>query len=177
MAVERRERIARPGAVEGRWSPQTFPVEVAMPEKSVRRTTKRSAAAAKGPSEISPDVFVGSWKDAIEFHGARFCVLDEPPEDMPPATHIAIYREGTRRADVRNLEKLARAMISDHAKGEPVLVFCGHGVRRSPLGGLWYLRRSEGLSLDEAYERVHAVRAKAEHPRSWVGNVSELERA
>ena len=134
-------------------------------------------AKSKSPSEIAPGVFVGGWNDAVRFEGARFCVLDEAPENMPPATHIPIYNEAADRADTKNLEKLAEAIGAARTKGEPVLVFCGHGVRRSPLGGAWYLHRAEGLSLDAAYERIRAVRPKVEQAREWVGDVSNLEHA
>jgi protein-tyrosine phosphatase len=129
------------------------------------------------PSEIAEGVFVGGWKDAVKFQGTRFCVLDELPEDMPPGTHIPIYDGGEDRALVANLERLASEMKASHAKGEPVLVYCGHGVRRGPLAGAWFLHRAEGISLDAAYERVRAVRPKIEHAEEWVGNAAELERA
>lgn len=150
-------------------------------DTGLRRDMPAKKTSGKGkptsPAEIAPGVFVGGCKDAVRFQGTRFCVLDEAPEDMPPATHIRIYDEGTDRADPKSLDRLAEAMGKAHAKGEPVLVFCGHGVRRSPLGALWYLRRSEGLSLGDAYERVRSVRPRIEHPREWLGNASELERA
>jgi protein-tyrosine phosphatase len=138
--------------------------------------TAKTKPTPKGPSEIAPGVFVGGWKDALGFEGARFCVLDEAPPDLPPATHVPIYDEATDRALTKNLDRLAEAMRASKEKGEPVLVFCGHGIRRSPLGGAWYLRRVEGLSLDEAYERVRTARPKIEGAKDWVGNASELER-
>ncbi|MGC2289332.1 MAG: dual specificity protein phosphatase family protein [Thermoplasmata archaeon] len=131
----------------------------------------------KGPSEIAPGVFVGGWNDALQFQGARFCVLDEAPEEMPTATHVPVYNEEAGQASTENLDRLAEAMRTARAKGEPVLVFCGHGARRSPLGGAWYLRRTEGLSLNDAYDRIRAVRPKVEHAREWVGNANELERS
>lgn len=141
--------------------------------------TRRAASKPKpsAPSEIAPGVFVGGWKEALQFQGTRFCVLDERPEDMPPATHVKIYDEPSDRANVANLDRLAAAMQAAHADGTPVMVFCGHGVYRSPLGGAWYLHRAEGLTLDEAYVRVRSVRPKAIPARTWVGNSSELERA
>ena len=128
------------------------------------------------PSEIAPGVFVGGWKDAVEFGGTRFCVLDAAPEDMPEGTHIPIYDEKADQAIPANLERLAKAMIAAHAKGEPVLVYCGHGIRRGPLGGAWYLHRAEGLPLDTAYDRVRTVRPKIEHARDWIGDASNLDR-
>lgn len=122
-------------------------------------------------------MFVGNWEDAQRFEGAKFCVLDAPPKDMPPATHIQIYDEGTDRADPKSLDRLVNAMKAQHAKGEPVLVFCHQGLYRSPLGAAWYLHRAEGLTLDQAYERVRSVRPKAKPAAGWVGNYADLLRA
>jgi protein-tyrosine phosphatase len=144
---------------------------------SKKSTHRRAKPHSKGPSEIAPGVFVGGWNDALRFEGARFCVLDEAPDDMPPATHVPIYNGTAERADVRGLNRVAGSMQAARAKGASVLVFCGHGVRRAPLAGAWYLRRTEDLSLDEAYDRVRSVRPKIEHAREWVGNAGELERA
>lgn len=141
------------------------------------RSTKKAPRPTPTPSEIAPGVYVGGWKDAIRFEGARFCVLDEAPDDMPPATHVPIYSETDEMARLPNLDRLADRMRTVRDQGSPVLVFCGHGVRRSALGGVWYLRRSEGLSLDQAYERVRSVRPKVQHAREWVKNADELARA
>ena len=141
------------------------------------KKTSTPNAKSKSPSEIAPGVFVGGWDDAVRFEGTRFCVLDEAPEVMPPATHVPIYNEAADRADLKNLERLVAAIGTARAKGEPVLIFCGHGVRRSPLGAAWFLHRAEGLSLDAAYERIRAVRPQVERAREWVGDVSDLEHA
>ncbi len=129
---------------------------------------------SKTPSEIAPGVYVGNWDDALRFEGARFCVLDEATPDMPPAAHIPIYNEQADRADRRNLDRLADAMRAARSKGSPVLVFCGHGKFRSPLGAAWYLHRAEGVALDEAYSRVCAARPKASRTLDWIGNLAEL---
>ncbi len=71
---------------------------------------------------------------------------------MPEGTHVQIYDESTDRAIVANLDKLAKSVGAARARNEPVLMFCGHGVRRSPLAGAWYLHRAEKLSLDAAYQ-------------------------
>jgi protein-tyrosine phosphatase len=144
---------------------------------AARRDPKFPSAkkAPPSPQEIAPGVFLGGWKDAIEFSGRRFCVLDEAPDDMPPATHIPIYDEKKDAPIVGNLDRLASEVNSVHRSGEPVLLFCGHGVRRSPLGAAWYLHRYEHLSLDEAYARIRAVRPKVEVASEWIGNCSALD--
>jgi protein-tyrosine phosphatase len=136
------------------------------------RSTKRTVPS---PQEISPGVFLGGWNDALRFSGKKFCVLDEAPDDMPMATHVTIYDEATDAPIVPNLDRVASEMNSARRAHEPVLVFCGHGVRRSPLAAAWYLHRYEKLSLDEAYERIRAVRPKVETPREWIGNWKKLE--
>jgi len=91
------------------------------------RKTPRAARPSSrpaGPSEIAPDVFVGGWKDATNFRGTRFCVLDEEPDDMPEGTHIQIYDESTDRAIVANLDKLAKSVAAARARNELVLMFC-----------------------------------------------------
>jgi protein-tyrosine phosphatase len=144
-----------------------------MSDRTTQRSPKRSSPRS-GPSEIAPGVFVGGWDDAVRFEGTRFCVLDEKPEGMPKATHIPVYDEPSGSARRENLDRLAREVTSARGRGEPVLIFCGHGVRRSPLGGAWYLHRSEGLTLEQAYARIRAARPKVEPASAWVPDPSTL---
>lgn len=146
-----------------------------MPAKGTQ--SKSSRTAATSPSEFAPGVFVGGWEDALKFTGAKFCVLDEAPKEMPSATHIPIYDESTDRANPANLDRLAERMRGARAKGQPVLVFCHQGMYRSPLGAAWFLHRVEGVPLDEASERIQAVRPKAKLAANWVGNYQEIVRA
>lgn len=144
-------------------------------------TTKRTAKSRKdvshrnGPSEVSPGVFVGGWKDALDFAGTKFCVLDERPPDMPSATHIPIFDESRDAPIPSNLDRLATEIRSARDRDEPVLVFCGHGIRRAPLGGAWYLHRTESVTLDEAFDRVSSVRPAVERPRQWTKGWKILE--
>ncbi|MGI0129065.1 MAG: dual specificity protein phosphatase family protein [Thermoplasmata archaeon] len=136
---------------------------------SASRAPKRTSSSKPktNASEIAPGLFVGGWSDAESFTGTKFCVLDEAPPDMPPATHVPIYDDGNHQPIVANLDRLAKLIGAARAKDEPVLVFCGHGVRRSPLAGAWYLHRADGLTLDESFDRVRAVRPKIEHVKKW----------
>ncbi|MGA8543459.1 MAG: dual specificity protein phosphatase [Thermoplasmata archaeon] len=137
-----------------------------MPPQRAPKPTK-SESPKTNASEIESGFFVGGWKDAESFQGTRFCVLDEAPPDMPPATHVPIYDDTKHQPIIANLDRLANLMRAARARNEPVLVFCGHGVRRAPLAGAWYLHRTEGLSLDESFERVQAVRPGIEHVKDW----------
>ena len=119
-------------------------------------------------------MFIGGRQDAASFEGERFCVLDEAPEGLPPATHIPVYDDLTDRPIVANLDRVAAGIHAAREKSRPVIVFCGHGVRRSPMAAAWYLYRYEHLTLDEAYARIRAIRPGIEDARAWVGDPSPL---
>jgi len=146
-----------------------------MPTKSASPRSPSAKKTVPSPQEIAPGVYLGGWNDAVKFSGKRFCVLDEAPDDMPPATHVPIYDETKDAPIVANLDRVAAGMNSARKEKEPVIVFCGHGVRRSPLAAAWYLHRYEKLSLDEAYARIRALRPKVETPKEWIGNWKPLE--
>jgi hypothetical protein len=61
------------------------------------------------------------------------------------------------------------------ASGDSVLVFCGHGVRRSPLAVAWYLHREQKLPLVMAYNRIRAIRPRIKLPSEWIGDCAPLE--
>jgi hypothetical protein len=144
-------------------------------ETMANQRSKSRPPAHPSPAEVAPGVFVGGWRDAVGFEGAQFCVLDEPPTELPKATHVPIYDETHDRAIRDNLDRVAEGIRESRAKGEPVIVFCGHGVRRSPLAAAWYLHRTEGISLDEAYARIRRVRPQVETAGEWIGDTSNLE--
>ncbi len=129
---------------------------------------------ATGPGEVAEGVFVGAWSDATGFVGRRFCVLDELPADAPADAGFTIYDDSQGAANLANLDRLADRISAARREGQPVLVFCGHGVRRGPLGAAWYVHRSERIPLDAAFERVRAVRPQTEEPREWMDHPESL---
>jgi hypothetical protein len=146
-----------------------------MPAAKARSRKTAAAKSPPSPQEIAPGVFLGGWNDALHFSGRRFCVLDEAPDDMPAATHIPIYDDRKDAPIIANLNRLAAEVDSARQTGEPVLVFCGHGIRRSPLAAAWYLHRHEKLPLEEAYTRIRAIRPKVEAANEWIGHCESLE--
>ncbi|MCI4336959.1 MAG: hypothetical protein L3K18_03005 [Thermoplasmata archaeon] len=135
----------------------------------------RSRPPKKTASEVAPGVFVGGWKDATDFPGTRFCVLDEAPDEPIPAeTHLPIYDPVADRPIRANLDRLATLAETARGREEAVLFFCGHGVRRGPLAAAWFLHRHEGVSLEVAYDRIRAVRPQVETAKEWAGDVSGL---
>lgn len=146
------------------------------PAKKARRAT--ASAPKTTASEVAPGVFVGGWGDAAAFEGTRFCVLDETPDaPFPAEVHVPIYDAASERPLRANLDRLAGLVEAARAKNEPVLLFCGHGVRRGPLAAAWYLHRHEGIPLDAAYERIRAVRPHIEVAREWISDTTALEGA
>jgi len=143
---------------------------------SKRTSRSRPTPRTSNPSEIAPGIYVGGWDDAVGFRGARICVLDEAPEKtLPGMTHVPIYDDGKDRPLRANLDRIVGLVDAARSKDEPVLLFCGHGIRRGSLAGAWYLHRHDGLSLDESFERVRAVRPKIQHVKDWVGDWTVLQ--
>ena len=146
-----------------------------MTPATASKTKRRSGPKKTHASEIAPGVFVGGWKDAEEFAGTRICVLDEAPDEpLPGMTHLAIYDESKDRALRANLDKVADLAIAARRRNEPVILFCGHGIRRGSLAGAWYLHRAEKLPLDRAFDKVAAVRPQIERPAQWIGDTTGL---
>lgn len=142
-------------------------------------TPSRSSATPKpsrrsGATGIIPGLYLGGWSDALEFAGTRVCVRDEAPSELPNVTHIPIYDATGDRAIVENLDRVARFIEGARARGETVLVFCGHGIRRAPLAVAWYLQRAEHLSLDDAYAQIRRFRPRVEGAQDWIGDTSNL---
>ncbi|MFZ0891967.1 MAG: dual specificity protein phosphatase [Thermoplasmata archaeon] len=136
---------------------------------------RKSSSPRTQPSEFAPGIFVGGWKDAEHFVGKRYCVLDEMPPDAPADKGLPIYDETREAPILTNLDRIVELMRTAHEGNEPVLVFCGHGVRRSPLAAAWYLHRVDRLPLDQAYARVQSVRPQVEHAREWIAQWEILE--
>jgi protein-tyrosine phosphatase len=146
-----------------------------MAQRSSKKSTGRTPKP-RSPAEIAPGVFVGGWSDAVAFEGKRYCVLDEKPdEELPADEQLRIY-DGEKDEAIRpNLDRLASLVDAARERGEPVLLFCGHGIRRAPLAGAWYLHRHDGVPLAEAYARIRAVRPQIEEAREWMGGWKVLE--
>lgn len=127
------------------------------------------------PTEIAPGVFVGGRAAAADFPGLRMCVLDAGEDAGVPSERLPVYDPEEERPIRENLERIATAVRDARSRGEPVLIFCGHGVRRSPLAAAWYLHRAEGISLGAAYDRIERVRPFIERPEQWLRGSGALE--
>lgn len=147
--------------------------------RNARTKARASRAAGAGPSKIAEGVFVGGWKDAVRFEGTRICVLDEMPEGgaFPCDAHVPIFSDSDGKAIRPNLDRVAAMAREARGRGQPVLLFCGHGIRRGALAGAWYLHVAEHLPLEEAFDRVAAARPGIARPRDWIPDTSTLDAA
>ena len=129
-------------------------------------------------SEIADGVFVGGWADAEGFEGIRICVVEElPTGPIPAEALLPVYDREHETPHWANLDRLVELAGEARARGDRVLFFCGHGLRRGALAGAWYLHRREGVPVAVAFDRVQAVRPRIERPRHWMGDPGELASA
>lgn len=129
-----------------------------------------------GASEILPGLFLGGRADAPSFRGTRIYVSEAPlDERLEVEGQLPVYDPTADAPNLENLERLAGLIDRARAMGRPVLVFCGHGIRRGPLGVAWYLHRRRGMSLAAAYERIRTVRPGIEEATEWIGHAERLD--
>lgn len=145
--------------------------------RSPRSKARAPSGKAHGPSKIAEGVYVGGWKDAVKFEGTRICVLDELSKGDAGLCdlHVPIFSDSEGRALRPNLDRVAHAAQSARAHGRAVLLFCGHGVRRGPLAGAWYLHVAEKIPLEAAFDRVESARRGIERPHEWIPDPSSLD--
>jgi protein-tyrosine phosphatase len=120
------------------------------------------------PSEVVPGLFVGGRPDAAGFDGFRLSVLDDPGDSTPAEAHIPILTGEDGGVDPVALDRAAETIDAALREGRRVLVYCGHGARRSPLAVAWYLHRRRGLSLSDAYVALRTARPRVEPASSWL---------
>jgi atypical dual specificity phosphatase len=128
-------------------------------------------------SEIIPGLFVGGRADAAGFQGIRICVLDNAGDESPAEARIPILTAKDRGADRAALDKVAARIQEALRHRDRILVYCGYGVRRSPLAVAWFLHRTRGHSLDDAYQIVQKGRAETEPAYRWLSNWASLSKA
>lgn len=128
------------------------------------------------PSEVVPRLFVGGRPDAARFPGVRLSVLEDLGDPTPAEVRIPILVAEGGGADRHALDRVADVIERALRGDRPVLVYCGHGVRRSPLAVAWYLHRRRGLPLDAAYAALQAARPEVEPAVGWLSNWGDLVR-
>lgn len=117
--------------------------------------------------EILPNLFLGDGKDLAEFTGSVVYVREDIPlRSRPDARWIPFHRDG--KADTAKLDEAAAAIGELLDRGDRVFVHCGAGTKRSPLAVAWYLHRSKGMTLEEAYDFIQARRPVVQRMTDWL---------
>ncbi len=70
----------------------------------------------------------------------------------------------------KTLNKLAKIIDEKLKEDETtkVVVHCAMGMERSPLTVVWYLHKYHQISIDDAYEKVRAIRPIVLDRRDWI---------
>lgn len=139
-------------------------------------------------TEIVPGLWVGSLQDA-EFQQTpqvrdayRVCVTDREefrqydrcPKKMRVNVPILIYEKDDPtfgrviRADPSALDRAATVIAKGMRAHGNVLVHCAAGLERSPLAVMWFLAKTTGMNLDDAYELVKKTRRSVFDRRNWL---------
>ena len=84
-----------------------------------------------------------------------------------PVEPSAWYRSNAGSV-LPTLNKIVDTMQIAMDSGQRVVVHCSMGMERSVLATVWYLTRTQGLSLDNAYNLVRSIRPIATDRREWI---------
>ena len=87
---------------------------------------------------------------------------------MPIEPSNAVWGIKKSNTVLQTLESIVDAMEMAMATDQKVVVNCSMGMERSVLATVWYLVRNKGMSLDNAYSFVRAVRPIATDRREWL---------
>jgi len=124
-------------------------------------------------NEILPRLFLGNQADAAEFaedekDGIIICVLEQRPQNEPfKSFHIPILTS-SGHVHTEQLNRLIPVIGAMIAYGRKVLVHCSAGVERSPLAVTWYLHKTMGISIEEAYKIVKEKRPEIADRSTWL---------
>ena len=92
-------------------------------------------------------------------------VADEIWNDANEKVSIEPY-SGTVLQALDEVDELVCQVLT--TSDRKVVIHCAMGMERSVLAVVWYLHRTGGLSLDEAYDAVRRARPIAQDRRAWI---------
>ena len=75
---------------------------------------------------------------------------------------------GNKGSVLQTLNQIVDTMQIAMDSGKKVVVHCSMGMERSVLATVWYLTRTQGLNLDNAYGLVRSIRPIATDRREWI---------
>ena len=139
----------------------------------IRKWSSFDVAEGFNPDEISwvtDRIGVTDLAGAFDAAAHGHHVINTASEITSPSDLKIVVDPRQGPAKVRlALDTLADAIFEQLADSEKkIVVHCYMGMERSVLTVVWYLHTKKGLSMDEAYEQVGAVRPIAIDHRDWV---------
>jgi len=127
-------------------------------------------------NEVMPNVWVGSGSDAYEvkdnpkYH--LICVLEQKPvgflKNFSWLPVLSKDEEGFDVARMESLDVISSEIDKLLARGFIVVVFCGAGMERSPLAVAWYVHKTVGINIEDAYCWVKKHRRITTPRMEWI---------
>ncbi|GAA6001408.1 uncharacterized protein JCM10292_006239 [Rhodotorula paludigena] len=134
--------------------------------------------------EVSPGLWIGDYGAAsdhalLEKHNIA-SIVSAMRQEYATASGVDLHRVSIDDTDKTNILEhfVPTADYIDGAlqKGQNVLVHCQAGVSRSTTLVAAYLMRKHGLNVEQAVERIRAVRAQVEPSEAFMAQLEIFER-
>ena len=155
----------------------------------------RPRATTMTPTEILPNLFVGTREDAeaigehvpdgwvcisvTEFR-SRYGRKEELPYEPVGSLDLPFMTDHPNgwHADPHKLDLIAETIALKLAAGKKVLVHCIHAQERAPLAVAWYLAWSGATpSVQSAYDTVAQLHLRTERRDAWLRDASPGKRS
>jgi protein-tyrosine phosphatase len=117
---------------------------------------------------ITPRIVLADAENGIKAATNGKIVINVAGEIDNPKTALLVALE-RNRCDKERLDFLADQInfFLKNQLGE-IIFHCDLGRDRSPLVLAWYFHKHRGLTLDEAYDQIRAVKADIRDRRDWI---------
>ncbi|KPV74954.1 uncharacterized protein RHOBADRAFT_53873, partial [Rhodotorula graminis WP1] len=134
--------------------------------------------------QVLPGLWIGDYTAAsnhalLEEHGIA-CVVSSMRQEYTTAPGVSLHHVAVDDTDKTNLLEhvVPTADFIDSAltKGESVLVHCQAGVSRSTTLVAAYLMLKHGLNVEQALDKIRAVRPQVEPSEAFMMQLEMLER-
>ncbi|GAA5833412.1 hypothetical protein JCM9279_001516 [Rhodotorula babjevae] len=134
--------------------------------------------------QVLPGLWIGDYTAAsnhalLEEHGIA-CVVSSMRQEYTTAPGVSLHHVAVDDTDKTNLLEhvVSTADFIDTAltKGESVLVHCQAGVSRSTTLVAAYLMLKHGLNVEQALDKIRAVRPQVEPSEAFMMQLEMLER-
>ena len=121
-------------------------------------------------SWVTPRLAVSDWEGGVQaYRDGEFVIC--VAEELRDLGHVYIPVDPTRSPvyvteSLDRISALIKWVLSNSNKR--VVIHCAMGMERSVLAAVWYLKRYQNMTLDEAYSAVGEVRPIAVDRRDWI---------